>query len=94
MIALPHFWENQKLSGKRMHLSSKSLQNNCREFNLLRTNTITGIFQGTWPQDTAPTFVEHLSMVYLNKWLHRIGAGKEYCFCVSMEIGIWNRFLT
>ena len=29
-------WKIQKLSGKRMHLSSKSLQNTCREFNLLK----------------------------------------------------------
>ena len=31
-------WKIQKLSGKRMHLSSKSLQNTCREFNLLKIN--------------------------------------------------------
>ena len=77
-----------------MHLSSKSLQKTCREFNLLNINTIAGIFQGFWPQDTNPTFVEHLSMAYSNKCFHRIGTGKEYCFCVSMKIDILNRFLT
>ena len=77
-----------------MHLPSISLQNTCREFNLLKINSIAGIFQGFWPQDTAPIFVEHLSIAYSNKWLHRIGTGKEYCFCVSVKIDILNRFLT
>ena len=72
----------------------KSLQNTSRELNLLKINTIVGIFQGFLPQDTAPTFVEHLSMAYSNKWFHRIGTEKEYCFCVSMKNDILNGFLT
>ena len=70
------------------------LQNICRKFNLLKINIMTGVFQGFWPPNAAPTFVEHLSMAYSNKWFHRIGTRKEYCFCVSMKIDISNRFLT
>ena len=77
-----------------MHLCSKSLQNTCKEFNLLKIDSSVGIFQGFWPQDTAPIFVEHLSMAYSNKWFYRIGSGKGYYFCVSMKIDILNRFLT